>query len=131
MFRNQGELDAFIRTIVPPNKFVLVSTGNLARSAMPSIHNLEKIHSVYIFCRNVSLHKEWSEPYKKVRGVFSDSKLLQAIMRAHLAEEVLDGNVHIIASERQPVLTPAEAGRLFCFHVNAYEKRDTFSIDVY
>jgi hypothetical protein len=131
MFKNESELDAFIRTIVPPKKLVLISAGRLAQTTVPNIYNLEQLHSVYIFCRDVALHEQWSKPYEKVRGVFSNSRFLLTRVRIHLANEAEGGGAGAQGTESQPVLLSGEEGRIFCFHINSYEKWAHFSIDDY
>ena len=53
-------------------KIVLIVSGVLGEEIIPRIHNLSQLSACYIFCSNTKRHKQWSNHYSKVKGVFND-----------------------------------------------------------
>jgi hypothetical protein len=109
MLKDGSELAVFIQKLSPPNKFILVASGTLAENVMSTIHQLQQLHSVYIFCRDIPKHKEWSKSYVKVRNVLDNSQLLLASIRTDLG---VDTVAPIVRKLEQPIPTLAQLGKL-------------------
>lgn len=45
----------------------LVCSGSFGQNLIPQVHHLCNIESIYIFCKNVEYHKQWSSSFSKVR----------------------------------------------------------------
>ena len=45
---------------------VLIVLGSLAKTIVPEIHSLQQLHSIYIYCREQTMHQELMENYSKV-----------------------------------------------------------------
>ncbi|CAF4376664.1 unnamed protein product, partial [Rotaria sp. Silwood2] len=54
------------------NNIFLIVSGQMGRELIPLVHDLDQIHSIYIFCMNKSTHESWAKQYKKILGVFTD-----------------------------------------------------------
>ena len=71
IFRDADKCIDFI-TSVQEEKIFMIISGALGEILMPTIHTIEHVYSIYIFCRNKSKHKQWSQAWPKVRGVFTE-----------------------------------------------------------
>jgi hypothetical protein len=67
-----NELNACRDFITHVNNVCLIISGSMGEELVPSIHNLEQIHSIYIFCLNKAKHDLWASHYQKIRGVFTN-----------------------------------------------------------
>ncbi|CAF3948017.1 unnamed protein product [Rotaria sordida] len=54
------------------NNIFLIVSGSVGRQLIPLIHDLDQIHSIYIFCLNKSSHESWAKQYEKIHGVCTD-----------------------------------------------------------
>ncbi|CAF0889431.1 unnamed protein product [Rotaria sp. Silwood1] len=54
------------------NNIFLIVSGTMGKQLIPLVHNLDQIHSIFIFCLNKSNYQSWAKQYKKVLGVFTD-----------------------------------------------------------
>ena len=50
--------------------FVIV-TGTLGRCAVPQMHSMSQLDSIYIFCGHAVRHERWAKDWNKVQGVFT------------------------------------------------------------
>ncbi|CAF2109770.1 unnamed protein product [Rotaria magnacalcarata] len=51
---------------------LLIISGALGEIIVPTVHDMTQIHSMYVFCRNASKHKQWAQRWPKVRGMFTE-----------------------------------------------------------
>ena len=51
---------------------VMIVSGALGQSIMPHIHNMSRLTTIYIFCRDKSRHEHWVKNWFKIKGVFTD-----------------------------------------------------------
>ena len=79
-----NEASACEQFITEVNNVCLIISGTMGRILVPSIHNLDQIDSVYVFCIDREAHELWAKNYPKVKGVFTDirsvCKLLEHIL---------------------------------------------------
>lgn len=66
------EINACRQFISEVNNVVLITSGAIGEQLVPLVHNLDQIHSIYVFCYNKIHHEKWAKHYKKVRGVCTD-----------------------------------------------------------
>ncbi|CAF2964107.1 unnamed protein product [Rotaria sp. Silwood2] len=67
-----NELHACREFITHVDNVCLIISGSMGQELVPLVHNLDQIHSIFIFCFDREKHIEWSSPYRKVRGVFNN-----------------------------------------------------------
>lgn len=67
-----NEACACRRFIQDLDNVCLIVSGTIGQDLVPIIHNLDQIHSIYVFCINKDKHRLWASHYRKVRGVFTD-----------------------------------------------------------
>ncbi|CAF0784554.1 unnamed protein product [Adineta steineri] len=69
-----NELNACEDFITRVHNVCLIISGSLGEVFVPKIHNLDQIHSIYIFCCNKPKHELWARHYGKICGVFTNIK---------------------------------------------------------
>ncbi|CAF1054450.1 unnamed protein product [Rotaria sp. Silwood1] len=70
MFSDVSKCTDFLRKIKNEKAFMIVS-GVLGESAMPNIHNISKLDSIYVFCALKAKHEQWAQNWTKIKGVFT------------------------------------------------------------
>ncbi|CAF1107363.1 unnamed protein product [Adineta steineri] len=79
------EPDQCIQTLNKVDKeqaFVIIS-GSLGQNLVPEIHDIPQLDAIYIFCDNKSGHEEWTQNWKKIKGVHANIKeICQALQLA-------------------------------------------------
>lgn len=71
-----------LKTIKSTEKIILIVSGSLALELLPSIHGLEQLHSVHIFCRSIPKYASLADTYQKVKSIQSSSNRLYQDLRA-------------------------------------------------
>ncbi|CAM4876627.1 unnamed protein product [Rotaria socialis] len=66
----------YIDSLDNADKVFLIVSGSLGEKMLPSIHELAQIVCIYIFCVDIHKHQEWAKKFSKIRGIFSDAKLM-------------------------------------------------------
>ncbi|CAF0762817.1 unnamed protein product [Rotaria sordida] len=84
-----NELDACREFITHVDNVCLIISGTMGEELVPLIHNLEQIHSIYIFCFNREKHLLWSSPYRKVRGVFNNINDICESLKSYVSTQSL------------------------------------------
>lgn len=74
-FSNIQECISFIGTMKDEQVFFITS-GTLGQKVVPIIHEKPLIHSIYVFCQNDVLHKQWAEKWSKIKGVYRHVTLI-------------------------------------------------------
>ena len=72
IFTNIDESIDFI-TDINEEKVFIISSDSFGQLAMPIIHDVPQISSIYIFCEN---NAQWAQQWPKVEGVFTDIQLI-------------------------------------------------------
>lgn len=66
------ELNACREFITEVNNVCLITSGSMGEQLVPLVHNLDQVHSIYVFCYNKAQHDVWAQRYKKIVGVCTD-----------------------------------------------------------
>jgi Tfp pilus assembly protein PilF len=61
----------FINTI-DDNKVCIIISGSLGQQIVPQVHKMSQVDSIFIFCRNKTLHEEWTKEWSKIKGVYTN-----------------------------------------------------------
>ncbi|CAF2637007.1 unnamed protein product [Rotaria sp. Silwood2] len=59
----------------------IISSGALGQHLLPHIHTMPKLDTIYIFCRNKQLHKEWAKNWTKIEGVHKTIKSIRQALK--------------------------------------------------
>lgn len=65
-FDDPKKCEQCIRSMPVTDRIVLIVSGQLGRQIVPSIHPLEQLLSVYVYCHNQSANEQWASRYSKV-----------------------------------------------------------------
>ena len=72
----------FLLGVKEKNVFVIIS-GLLAETVVPTIHSLEQVSGIYIFCLDKHRQEKWTEKWPKVEGIHTEiGPLCQALQQA-------------------------------------------------
>lgn len=75
LFENNDQCLTFLNGIDHERVF-LVASGRLGEEIVPKIHDRIQLDSIYIFCMDKNKHEQWAKNWKKIHGIFTDSRLL-------------------------------------------------------
>ncbi|CAF1145029.1 unnamed protein product [Adineta steineri] len=65
-------------------RIILIVSGSLGQTFIPSIHDLTQIAYVYIFCFDVDKHNSWTKQWNKIRGVYNNENSLSRKLKDDL-----------------------------------------------
>jgi hypothetical protein len=79
------ELDTSI-DLIRNEKIILIVAGRYSRETLSSIHDNDKIDSVYIFCLNSSLYQDLidDKKYSKLAGIYTEYRCLFPILQQQI-----------------------------------------------
>ena len=66
-FESTDECEKTIREFSDSSRVILIVSGSLGMELLPSIHNLQQLSMVYIFCMNQTKYLEWANQFAKVK----------------------------------------------------------------
>ncbi|CAF2108554.1 unnamed protein product [Rotaria magnacalcarata] len=69
IFHDLHKCKKYIKSQSEHDRIVLTSSGRLGKELVPQIHDLPQLSSVYIYCKEKKLHKQWTQHFCKVNGV--------------------------------------------------------------
>ncbi|CAF4637635.1 unnamed protein product [Rotaria sp. Silwood2] len=70
-FTDADECIQFIMEVNDEKVFLIIS-GSLGQHIVPKIDALPQVDSIYIYCRNRSVHEQWAKTMSKVKGVHTE-----------------------------------------------------------
>lgn len=79
-----NETNACRDFITQVNNVCLIISGSMGEVLVPTIHNLEQVHSIYIFCFDKAKHDLWAKPYRKVHGVYTNIGTICELLRPYI-----------------------------------------------
>lgn len=71
----------------PNVKIVAIMSGSLAKQRVSPVSHQESLHSVYVFCGNLSKYQNLPQEEPKIKGVYNDDNELFRRMQADLQRE--------------------------------------------
>jgi tetratricopeptide (TPR) repeat protein len=57
-------------------KVSLIVSNKYGNDVVAATHDLPQVQSIYIYCGNRQIAEEWTKPYGKVSGIFTNKKML-------------------------------------------------------
>ncbi|CAF1218310.1 unnamed protein product, partial [Adineta ricciae] len=90
------------------NRVFLITSGAIARNIVPCVHDISQLNSFLIFCANKEYHEQWAKDWPKIRGVFTDIKLVCDILKNAAREcEKNAISMSFVTSDKRPDQLPA------------------------
>ncbi|CAF0997694.1 unnamed protein product [Adineta steineri] len=82
MFTDGNQCVEFIQASTN-NKICMVISGSLGQCIVPCVHDMSQVDTIFIFCNNQEWHKQWTEEWPKIKGVFTDiTPICEALKQA-------------------------------------------------
>ncbi len=54
----------------------MISSGTLRQTIVPTVHDMNQINAIYIFCGNKIRHEQWAKEWPKVKDVYTDITII-------------------------------------------------------
>lgn len=87
----------------PKNQIFLVMSGQTGQEIVPARHDYANIHSMYIFCLNVTFHRNLISQYNKVKKVMNVAEDLYEIIADDLSLLLIKIGESYITSQDKPL----------------------------
>lgn len=68
-FDNEDRCHEYIRSN-PNQQVILIVSGRLSRTTVPTIESLRQVLAIYIYCMDQSRHTDWAKGFPKVGPLF-------------------------------------------------------------
>lgn len=69
IFDNEDRCHEYIRSN-PNQQVILIVSGRLSRTTVPTIESLRQVLAIYIYCMDQSRHTDWAKGFPKVGPLF-------------------------------------------------------------
>ncbi len=70
-------------TDISNEKVCMIISDATCRNTVPLIHDIDHVHSIFIFCTNKTRHEQWAKDWPKIKGVFTViSSICEALTQA-------------------------------------------------
>ncbi|UJR28164.1 hypothetical protein I4U23_009418 [Adineta vaga] len=120
-----NEIKACQEFIMQVNNVCLIISGAYGIDLVPQIHNLEQIHSIYIFCMHKAKHELWASHYRKVRGVFTNINDICISLKTYvISRAIIDFDrieFDIITAENNLSLNYSILTKLFLLDMDSHD----------
>ncbi|CAF2131972.1 unnamed protein product [Rotaria magnacalcarata] len=81
-FADVKKCQQYVEDLSSSDRVVMIVSGVLGQQIVPSIHKLEQVISIYVYCMNKERNKRWSKYFTKVKGVINEVDELVSQIRA-------------------------------------------------
>ncbi|CAF3387338.1 unnamed protein product, partial [Rotaria sp. Silwood2] len=68
-FQDKEQCQKYIEERSRKDRLVIVVSGQLGKEIVPSVHNLQQVTSIYVYCMNKEINEQWACSFVKVKGV--------------------------------------------------------------
>ncbi|CAF4442377.1 unnamed protein product, partial [Rotaria sp. Silwood2] len=68
-FQDKEQCQKYIEEQSEKDRLVMIVSGQLGKEIVPSVHNLQQVMSIYVYCMNKEINKQWASRFIKVKGV--------------------------------------------------------------
>ena len=74
-FDTTDECETYIQHLSKDDRVVFITSGQMGKEFVPSIHHFRQITSIYIFCMDKKKTETWSKAFIKVNTFHSHDKM--------------------------------------------------------
>ncbi|CAF1477100.1 unnamed protein product [Adineta steineri] len=100
-FTDGNQCVEFIQTI-NINKVCMIVSGSLGKHIVPHVHDKAQLDTIFIFCNNQEWHKQWTQEWPKIKGVFTDiTSICEALKQAVRRCEQNATSISFVASNKK------------------------------
>ena len=80
LFPSTTEVEYFLSNLLHDEKVIIIISGTYAKELKYTIKNNNNIFSVFVYCFNTDIHKEWIKEYSKIEFITNNYKLLEKVL---------------------------------------------------
>ena len=84
-----NDMEACREFIKDVQNVCLITSGQMGEVLVPTIHDCEQMHSIYIFCANKARHEVWAAKYPKIMGVHTDIMKICGFLNSYIASQLV------------------------------------------
>ncbi|CAF3522232.1 unnamed protein product, partial [Rotaria sp. Silwood1] len=96
-FQDVRQCQKYIEEQSQNDRLVIIVSGRLGQEIVPSVHNLQQVISIYVYCMNKGINEQWACKYTKVKAVVVRlDELIFRITTDHNIQKMEDGSLPII-----------------------------------
>ncbi|CAF4695638.1 unnamed protein product [Rotaria sp. Silwood1] len=70
-FQKNEECIDYTSRLQDKKAFLIISDA-LCQTVVPRIHNIDQVHSIYVFCRKKEKCQEWTKEWSKIKGIYTE-----------------------------------------------------------
>ncbi|CAF1242881.1 unnamed protein product [Rotaria sp. Silwood1] len=142
-FQDVTQCQKYIEEQSQYDRLVIIVNGRLGEVIVPSIHGLQQIKSIYVYCMDIKRNKQWTCKYEKVKAVIVEiDELISLIMTDHNILQAEDGPLSTTSATAragagkldnftdEDVLKLAKNEIIRVLKLEAYEIKDTIVNDL-
>ena len=90
IFTNIDDCVQFLEKI-QYDKICMIVSGSLGKHIIPCVHSMLQIESIFIFCCNTQTNEQWVQDWPKIKGVYTDIKLLCNAVKQSIKDSEQNG----------------------------------------
>ncbi|CAF4258248.1 unnamed protein product [Rotaria sp. Silwood2] len=68
-FQDRAQCQKYIEERSEKDRLVMIVSGQLGKEIVPSVHNLQQVMSIYVYCMNKEINDQWACRFIKIKGV--------------------------------------------------------------
>ncbi|CAF3985218.1 unnamed protein product [Rotaria sp. Silwood1] len=69
----------------------MIVSGQLGKEIVPSVHNLQQVISIYVYCMNKEINEQWASRFTKVKAIVVHlDELISRIMTDHNIQNTIE-----------------------------------------
>ncbi|CAF4345833.1 unnamed protein product, partial [Rotaria sp. Silwood2] len=91
-FQDKEQCQKYIEEQSEKDRLVMIVSGQLGKEIVPSVHNLQQVMSIYVYCMNKEINEQWACRFVKVKCVVVQlDELISRIMTDHNIQKTMKG----------------------------------------
>ncbi|CAF1590494.1 unnamed protein product, partial [Rotaria sp. Silwood1] len=68
-FQDVNQCQKYIEERSHKDRLIMIVSGQAGREIVPSIHKLQQVVSIYVYCMDKNKHEQWARTFAKVKAV--------------------------------------------------------------
>ncbi|CAF2088695.1 unnamed protein product [Rotaria magnacalcarata] len=90
-FQDVKQCQKFIEERSKNDRITIIVSGQFGQEIVPAIHKLRQVISIYVYCFDIVLNKQWSDKYTKVKAVVNKlDDLITRIKTDHRIQTIVE-----------------------------------------
>ncbi|CAF4940366.1 unnamed protein product, partial [Rotaria socialis] len=90
-FQDVKQCQKFIEERSKNDRISIIVSGQFGREIVPAIHKLRQIISIYVYCFDIVLNKQWADKFSKIKAVVNKlDDLITRIKADHRIQKIVE-----------------------------------------